>query len=190
MWLFINRMCRRKEAHRSRYNNFMTEYRRYYIPNATWFFTVNLAERKNNRLLVEHIDLLRDCFRYVKQQKSFHVDAIVIMPDHLHCIWTLPADDSNYSIRWNMLKGRFSRAIDKGEKISASRLNRRERGIWQRRFWAHLITSQEDYNHHVDYIHWNPVKHGHVKQVIDWPHSSFHQFVERGIYPATWGHSG
>jgi putative transposase len=107
----------------------MTDYRRYYLPNATWFFTVNLAERKNNHLLVKNIDLLRECFRYVKQQKPFHVDAIVILPDHLHCIWTLPADDSNYSIRWSMLKGRFSRAIDNGEKISASRLNRRERGI-------------------------------------------------------------
>ena len=168
----------------------MTEYRRYYIPNATWFFTVNLAERKNNHLLVENIDLLRESFRYVKQQKPFQINAVMVLPDHLHCIWTLPPDDSDYSIRWNMLKGRFSRSIDKGERISTSRLNRRERGIWQRRFWAHLIMDQEDYNRHVDYIHWNPVKHGIVKQVIDWPHSSFHQFVKEGIYPATWGHSG
>ncbi len=168
----------------------MTEYRRFYLPNATWFFTVNLAERKNNRLLVDKIDLLRECFRYVKQQKPFHINAIVIMPDHLHCIWTLPPDDGNYSVRWNMLKGRFSRAIDKGERISTTRINRRERGIWQRRFWAHLITDQEDYNQHIDYIHWNPVKHGLVKRVIDWPHSSFPQYVEQGVFPVTWGHSG
>lgn len=91
-----------------------------------------------------------------------------------------------------MLKGRFSRAIDKSksERISKSRLSRRERGIWQRRFWAHLIMNQEDYNRHVDYIHWNPVKHGLVKSVIDWPYSSFHQFVEQGIYPPAWGHTG
>jgi putative transposase len=168
----------------------MTEYRRFYQPNATWFFTVNLAERKNNRLLVDNIELLRECFRYVKQRKPYHVDAIVILPDHLHCIWTLLPDDNNYSVRWNMLKGRFSRAIDKGERISTSRLNRRERGIWQRRFWVHLVTDQEDYNRHIDYIHWNPVKHGIVQHVIDWPHSSFHQFVEQGIYPAAWGYSG
>lgn len=168
----------------------MTEYRRFYQPNATWFFTVNLAERKNNRLLVDNIDLLRECFRYVKQRKPYHIGAIVILPDHLHSIWTLPPDDSNFSVRWNMLKGRFSRAIDKGERVSVSRLNRRERGIWQRRFWAHLVTDQEDYNRHIDYIHWNPVKHGLVNCVIDWPHSSFHQFVEQGIYPAAWGNSG
>jgi putative transposase len=105
----------------------MADYRRIFIPNATWFFTVNLTERKNNRLLVDNIDLLGECFRYVRQQKPFHANAIVILPDHLHCIWTVPPNDSNYSIRWNMLKGRFSRAIDKSEQISKSRLSRRER---------------------------------------------------------------
>lgn len=151
----------------------MTEYRRFYIPNATWFFTLNLAERKNNRLLVEKIDLLRECFRTVKQKKPFKMDAVVILPDHLHCIWALPPDDGNFSTRWNMLKGQFSRNIDKAERISESRVKRHERGIWQRRFWAHWIEDQEDYNRHVDYIHWNPVKHGLVAQVIDWPYSIF-----------------
>ena len=165
----------------------MTEYRRFYIPKAMWFFTVNLAERKNNYLLTYKIAVLRDAFRYVKQQKPFHINAAVIMPDHLHIIWTLPADDSDFSIRWNMLKGRFSRAIDGGERVSKSRIKRRERGIWQRRFWAHLIEDQEDYNRHVDYIHWNPVKHGQVKKVIDWPYSSFHRYVKQGIYTEDWG---
>jgi putative transposase len=167
----------------------MTEYRRFYIPKAIWFFTVNLAERKKNRLLIEKIDVLRDAFRYVKQRKPFHIDAIVIMPDHLHTIWTLPPDDCNFSVRWNMLKGSFSRAIDYGERISISRQKRRERGIWQCRLWAHLIEDQDDYNRHVDYIHWNPVKHVHVKNVFDWPYSSFHRYVKQGIYVADWGQS-
>ncbi|MGD0959878.1 MAG: transposase [Methylomonas sp.] len=165
----------------------MTEYRRFYLLNCVWFFTVNLAERKSNRLLLDHIDLLRDAFRYAKRQKPFSVDAIVILPDHLHCLWTLPENDHNYSIRWNMLKGHFSRNIGKGEKISNSREKRRERGIWQRRFWGHLIMNQEDYNRHFDYIHWNPVKHGWVTNVKDWPYSSFHRCVNKGIYTSAWG---
>lgn len=165
----------------------MTNYRRLYTPNSTWFFTVNLAERKNNPLLIEHIDSLRAAFRYVKTRHPFHINAIVILPEHLHCIWTLPPDDSNYSNRWNQLKGHFSRSIAKGERISTSRAKHRERGIWQRRFWAHLIMNQDDFNRHVDYIHWNPVKHGWVTQVADWRYSSFHRYVEMGIYPTQWG---
>jgi putative transposase len=168
----------------------MTDYRRIYIPGATWFFTVNLAQRRDNHLLVEKVDLLREAFRYVNARRPFDINAIVVMPDHLHCIWTLPPGDSDFSTRWNLLKGRFSRAIDKSESISESRATRRERGLWQRRFWAHLLCGQEDFNNHVDYIHWNPVKHGYVPRVVDWPHSSFHKFVELGVYPVTWGHGG
>ena len=168
----------------------MTDYRRIYLPNATWFFTVNLAERQNNHLLVEKIDSLRAAFRYVKERRPFHINAVVIMPDHLHCILTLPPNDADFSIRWNLLKGHFSRAIGKGERISESRNKRRERGLWQRRFWAHLITDQDDFNQHVDYIHWPPVKHGRVRRVVDWPHSSFHQFVAQGISPDNWGYTG
>ena len=107
--------------------------------------------------------------------------------ERLPSIWTLPPDDGDFSVRWNMLKGRFSRSIDHGERISQSRQKRRERGIWQRRLWAHLIEDQDDYNRHVDYIHWNPVKHRHVKNVIEWPYSSFHRFVVKNVYPADWG---
>jgi putative transposase len=165
----------------------MTQYHRFFQNYPTWFFTVNLAERQNNQLLVDKIDTLRSAFSYVKHRKRFRINAVVIMPDHLHTIWTLPPEDSEFSIRWNMLKGHFSRSIEKTERIYVSRLKRRERGIWQRRFWAHAITSQHDYNQHVDYIHWNPVKHGYVKRVIDWPYSSFHQFVLEGVYPDNWG---
>ena len=109
----------------------MTEYRRTYIPGASWFFTVNLAERKGNRLLIDKIDLLREAFEYTKQRHSFRMDTVVILTDHLHCIWILPPDDAGFSGRWNMLKGYFSRNVEKGERVSASRKSRRERGIWQ-----------------------------------------------------------
>ena len=134
--------------------------------------------------------MLRKAFQYVKERKPYHINAIVIMPDHLHCIWTLPDEDADFSTRWNLLKGYFSRAIPQEERISLSRKKRRERGIWQRRFWAHMLTDQVDFNNHVDYIHWNPVKHGWVQQVAEWPHSSFHRFVELEYYPVDWGHSG
>jgi len=168
----------------------MTEYRRTYIPGATWFFTVNLALREGNQLLVDHIDDLRHAFRYIKEKHTFRLDAVVVLPDHLHCLWTLPAGDTNFSMRWNLLKGHFSRAIGKGEQISRSRQKRRERGVWQRRFWEHLVRDQDDFNLHVDYIHWNPVKHGWVERVADWPHSSFHEYTARGVYPEDWGRDG
>ncbi|WP_442497152.1 REP-associated tyrosine transposase [Methylobacter sp. sgz302048] len=168
----------------------MTDYRRIYIPGSTWFFTVNLVERRNNYLLVEKINLLRAAFRYVKERKPYRINAVVILPDHLHCIWTLPPGDGDFSMRWNLLKGHFSRAIPQGERISSSRSKRRERGLWQRRFWARLLCDQADFNNHMDYIHWNPVKHGYVRKVVDWPHSSFHRYVDQGVYPMNWGHSG
>jgi putative transposase len=165
----------------------MAEYRRAWLPGATWFFTVNLAERRGNRLLGERIDVLRTAFRYVRVRHPFHLEAIVILPDHLHCVWTLAPGDTDFSSRWSSIKGHFSRAIEKGERISQSRAKRGERGLWQRRFWEHHIRDQADFNRHVDYVHWNPVKHGWVRRVADWPHSSFHAFRRRGIYPEDWG---
>ncbi|WP_133512670.1 REP-associated tyrosine transposase [Candidatus Thiosymbion oneisti] len=166
----------------------MTDYRRPKISGATWFFTVNLAERHDNRLLTENIDGLRQVLRKVKADHPFAIDAVVVLPDHLHCIWTLPWGDSDYSTRWALIKAGFSRGLvpGEGEQSSESRRKRGERGIWQRRFWEHLIRDDKDYMHHVDYIHWNPVKHGWVKRVSDWKHSSFHSFVERGIYSLDW----
>ncbi len=132
----------------------MTQYRRFKSPGATWFFTVNLAERRDGRLLVDRIDELRMSFAQVKRSRPFRMDAVVILPDHLHCIWTLPEGDSDFSSRWGLIKGNFSRQIAKGERISQSRRKRRERGVWQRRFWEHLIRDEADYRRHVDYIHW------------------------------------
>jgi putative transposase len=136
----------------------MTAYRRTKVKGATYFFTVNCAERGNSQLLVNHIDLLRQVFRRVKNDHPFKIDAIVILPDRLHCICTLPAGDADYKTRWTLIKAGFSRAIPSGEKRSRSRAKRGERGIWQRRYWEHLIRDDRDYRRHVDYIHWNPVK--------------------------------
>ncbi len=167
----------------------MTEYRRPWVPGATWFFTVALADRKGNRLLLDKLEDLRAATRAVRSRHPFQIDAVVILPEHLHCIWTLPPNDADFATRWGLIKGQFSRAIGKGEYRSLSRSKRGERGIWQRRFWEHLIRDESDLNAHIDYIHWNPVKHGWVQRVADWPHSSFHQYVERGIYTADWGDS-
>lgn len=165
----------------------MTEYRRPRESGATWFFTVALAERRGNTLLVDRIDQLRSTLRAVKEAHPFHMDAVVVLPDHLHCVWTLPEGDADYSTRWGLIKAGFSRTLHHGERRSASRIKRGERGIWQRRFWEHRIRDEEDYARHVDYIHWNPVKHGYVQQAAEWPFSSFHRHVERGVYPVDWG---
>ncbi|MBM4296989.1 MAG: transposase [Deltaproteobacteria bacterium] len=160
----------------------MTDYRRPFMPGAAWFFTVNLAERNGNRLLIEKLDNLRSAFRSVQADHHFRIDAVVILPEHLHCIWTLPPGDSDFATRWGLIKGQFSRSIQKGERVSPSRFTRGERGIWQRRFWEHLIRDETDFRRHVDYIHWNPVKHGWAQRAADWPHSSFHSFVRRRVY--------
>jgi putative transposase len=160
-------------------------YRRANVPGATYFFTVNLAERKN-RLLVDNVEPLKKAIRQVKSAHSFEIDAIVILPDHLHAIWTLPENDNDCSIRWGLIKAGFSRQINKGERVSTSRKSKGERGIWQRRFWEHLIRDEEGFERHVDYVHVNPVKHGLVNHVSQWPHSSFPRYVEKGIYPKNW----
>ncbi|MGH8274956.1 MAG: REP-associated tyrosine transposase [Terriglobia bacterium] len=164
----------------------MTEYRRAMVAGATYFFTVNCAERHDKSLLTDHIDRLRQAFQKAKNYHPFEIDAIVILPDHLHCVWTLPAGDVDYKTRWALIKAGFSRSLPSGEKRSASRVKRGERGIWQRRYWEHLIRDEPDYARHVDYIHWNPVKHGWVSRVQDWPYSSFHAYVRRGVVPVDW----
>ena len=163
----------------------MTNYRRARIAGATYFFTVNLADRSRS-LLTEHIASLWAAFKDVRVEHPFAIDAIVVLPDHLHAIWTLPPDDSNFALRWRLIKTTFSRALPHTEPRSASRQAKRERGIWQRRYWEHLIRDDADFARHVDYIHINPVKHGMVNRVADWPHSSFHRYVKAGILPIDW----
>jgi len=166
----------------------MPHYTRAYVPGGTFFFTVALLERRR-RLLTEHIDGLRTVFAAARQRRPFTIDAIVILPDHLHCIWTLPQGDSDFSTRWHDIKARFSARIPQGERLSARRVRKGERGIWQRRFWEHAIRSEDDFARHFDYIHYNPVKHGRVVRVADWPHSSFHRWVKEGVYPLDWAAS-
>ena len=167
----------------------MPQYIRAHVPGGSFFFTVALLERKRD-LLVSRIDLLRAAFREVRHRRPFHIDAIVVLPDHLHCIWTLPEGDADFSTRWRLIKTIFSWGIPSIERRSACRQARDERGIWQRRFWEHAIRDARDFEAHVNYIHFNPVKHGHVDRVVDWPHSSFHRFVREGRYPVDWAGSG
>ncbi|MGH8581310.1 MAG: REP-associated tyrosine transposase [Gammaproteobacteria bacterium] len=146
------------------------DYRRAKVAGGTYFFTVNLAERNRN-LLVEHVDLLRAVVQKVKSAHRFHIDAMVILPDHLHAVWTLPVGD------WQ---------IGKDERRNASRVAKGERGLWQRRYWEHLIRDELDYARHVDYVHFNPVKLGYVERVADCPHSTFHRYVTNGVYTKDW----
>jgi putative transposase len=161
-------------------------YRRAAVPGGTFFFTVNLADR-DRRLLVNHIEHLRSVFRRVQARQAFRIDAIVILPEHLHTIWTLPEGDKDFATRWMLIKMGFSRAIPLRERRSLSRASRGERGIWQRRYWEHQIRDEQDFIRHVEYIHYNPVKHGHVPQAADWPYSSFHKYVAAGIVARDWG---
>ena len=161
-------------------------YRRVLIPGATYFFTVNLLNR-NSRLLTDNIEQLRYAFRTVRIHHPYTINAVVILPDHLHMIMSLPKGDSNYSLRWNIIKGIFSKRIESLESIEISRRNKRERGIWQRRFWEHLIRDESDYENHLNYIHYNPVKHGYVTTPTEWKYSSIHQFIQHGILAKNWG---
>lgn len=163
----------------------MTNYRRNRVPGGTYFFTVNLLDRHSD-LLSCHIQELRDAVRHARASAAFHIDAWVVLPEHMHCIWTLPDGDPDFSSRWQNIKAGFSMRLPPGEHRSASRVGKGERGIWQRRFWEHTIRDDRDYAAHVDYVHFNPAKHGLVSDVRDWPYSSFHRHVARGVYPATW----
>jgi putative transposase len=163
----------------------MTNYRRNFLAGGSFFFTVNLADRRW-RLLTAHIGPLRRAFREVRRRHPFAIEAIAVLPDHLHTIWSLPEGDADFPLRWRLIKSGFSRDLPRLETISASRATKQERGIWQRRYWEHTLRNEEDFARHVDYIHFNPVKHGHVAQVKDWPHSSFRRMVKLGIYPLDW----
>ena len=163
----------------------MPNYRRNCAPGGTYFFTVNLVDRRRP-LLVEHIDDLRQSVRRVRALMPFHIDAWVVLPEHMHALWTLPEGDADYARRWQAIKMAFSKRVTTGEMLSASRLRRDERGIWQRRFWEHTIRDERDYATHRDYIHFNPVKHGLATDVAAWPFSSFHRSVAAGMYPPGW----
>jgi putative transposase len=163
-------------------------YRRAKTAGATYFFTVNLANR-NADTLVKNIDVLRDVMTKVKTARPFAVVAMVVLPEHLHAIWRLPPGDSDYQTRWSLLKGGFSRRLPPGEHRGGTRAAKRERGIWQRRYWEHQIRDDVDLERHVEYVHFNPVKHGWVTRAVDWPHSTLHGYIERGMVNQNWGGS-
>ncbi|PKN96167.1 MAG: transposase [Chloroflexi bacterium HGW-Chloroflexi-5] len=168
----------------------MPEYRRFRVEGGIYFFTVVTYHRRP--ILIEPIarKLLRNAWEDTQRRFPFETIAICLLPDHFHCIWKLPERDSNYAIRWKEIKYRFTvgylKEIGPGEERNKSRQKRQEAAIWQRRYWEHTIDSEEDFENHFDYIHYNPLKHGLVKKAVDWEWSSFHRYVKEGIYDANW----
>jgi putative transposase len=162
------------------------QYRRAFVPGGTYFFTVNLLDRKKS-LLIDYVEQLKQSIHIVKQRHPFHIDAMVVLPEHLHAIWTLPDNDVDYPKRWRLIKSGFSRTIPKNERIHRSRQNKHERAIWQRRYWEHLIRDELDFKRYVDYIHYNPVKHGYVDGAVEWQYSSIHKFIRDGVIDEHWG---
>jgi putative transposase len=134
---------------------------------------------------------LREGIFKVRQGLPFTIEAWVLLPDHLHAIWTLPENDYRNAARWAVIKSsvtkKCSNVVNSGNNINVSKKNRHEGSIWQRRFWEHIIIDDRDFHRHLDYLHWNPVKHGYVANAMDWPYSTSHRFVAQGLYPSNWG---
>ena len=184
----------------------MPEYRRSFVPGGTYFFTLVTYQRQ--RILCDDVVrfALREAIDSTRKHYPFTIDSWVLLPDHLHCILTLPEGDKSYSRRWSMIKRLVTQRLGgahsapygdrnvgcaaRTNPVSTSRLKRRESNIWQRRFWEHQIHNEKDLNHYRDYLHWNPVKHALVPQVCAWPYSTFHRFVNEGFYERHWGGSG
>jgi putative transposase len=162
----------------------MVHYRRNFLAGGTFFFTATVADRRSS-VLVDYIDLLVRACRVTRLERPFSLDAFVILPDHLHTVLTLPHDDADFSGRWRRMKSLFTRlAVARG--LKCERNARGEYALWQRRFWEHTIRDDKDFARHVDYIHFNPVKHGLATKVTNWPYSSFHRYTRTGILPRDW----
>ncbi|KPQ02396.1 MAG: transposase [Marinobacter sp. HL-58] len=157
-------------------------YRRNRLPGGTYFFTVVTAARNPIFSNPTAVQRLRTTLRSVMNRHPFTINAMVVLPDHIHCIWTLPVDDTDYPTRWRLIKGGFTKRFQQHSQDRTGKL----KSLWQKRYWEHTIRSDNDFNRHVDYIHFNPVKHGYVARALDWPYSSFHRFVREGILPADW----
>ena len=164
----------------------MSNYRRSQQKGGSFFFTVALANRQSH-LLIQYIDYFKQAYRKVWQNYPFESVAVCVLPDHVHAIWTLPPDDCNYSLRWQLIKRYFSRHFNVSQTRSHSKIKYREKGIWQRRFWEHEIRDEQDLQRCIDYVHFNPVKHGYVARCIDWEYSTFHHYVRLGMLPENWG---
>ena len=169
----------------------MPNYRRNYVPGGTYFFTAVTLGRRPILTTPRARDCLRSALATVRAARPFEVSAVVLLPDHLHAVWVLPPEDDDYSTRWSHLKSEFTRLyLAAGGTVgpaTLSRVRHRERAVWQRRFWERTCRDEDDLKRLVDYVHWNPRKHGLVRQVKDYPWSSFHRFVRAGEYDGDWG---
>ena len=169
----------------------MSEYRRIRTAGATYFFTVVTYQRRRFLCLDDVSPLLLTAMNEITQELKITMPAWVILPDHLHCLWTMPDSSSNFSKAWALIKRRLTKTLKNSTiqfaPLSESRIGRNESAVWQRRFWEHQIRDQKDYDVHFHYIHFNPVKHGLVRNVSDWPNSSFGQYVQNGVYGPDWG---
>jgi putative transposase len=168
----------------------MRHYIRADAPGATYFFTLTLQDR-GARWLTDHVNLLRASVAQVKARHPFEIEAMVVLPEHLHALWRMPVDDQDFSTRWMLIKQCFTRLLTANgsldEAAGSLRGVKGERSVWQRRFWEHQIRDEEDFARHVDYIHYNPVKHGWVMRATDWQHSSVHRFIRDGRLAPNWG---
>jgi len=163
----------------------MPDYGRSRIAGGRYFFTVNLADRRSC-LLTDRVDDSRHAIRCARALPPFHIDAWVVLPDHTHAIWTLPEGDYDPPRRWRTIKDLFSRRLEPVERLSDSRVSQGERGVWQRRYWEQVIRDGRDFAAHLEYVHFNLVKHGYAQHPADWPYSSFRACAARGLYPSGW----
>lgn len=168
----------------------MPNYRRANIKGGTYFFTVVTHQRQKLLIDEDVRNALREGIKKTRVTFPFQILAWVLLPDHLHCIWSLPEGDADFARRWGMIKRHVSQHcanhLKTNEGLNLSRIKRNESSLWQRRYWEHQIRDESDLIKHINYIHWNPLKHGLVDQVSDWPYSTFHRFVADGVYPKNW----
>ena len=162
----------------------MVNYRRSRVAGGTFFFTVNLLDRRKT-LLVDHVDTLRRIVIEVKSKLPFVIDAMVVLPDHWHAVWTMPSDDCRYAERIRLIKARFTKQLLQAG-VTIPKDDRGEYKLWQKRYWEHTIRDDQDFAAHVNYVHINPVKHGHVTRAVDWPHSTIHRYIKHGTLPEDW----
>ena len=164
-------------------------YRRAFVAGGSFFFTLVTKKRRPLFASAEAVDVLREAFRAVRSTRPFSLDAIVVLPDHLHCLWTLPPGDADFSTRWRLIKTWFTKHCDPllRPTPASAQTRRQEQALWQHRYWEHMLRDAADFERHVEYIHYNPVKHGYVISPLEWQHSSFRRYVEAGIYEADWG---
>ncbi len=169
--------------------NFFMQYRRYFQPGGTYFFTVVTYSRRKIFIQEKAFDLFNESICYVQGRKPFNINAFCVCPDHIHMIWTLPENDADYPTRWRLIKSYFSHHCKEGESLEISKSGVKKYGkqVWQHRYWEHFIRNEEDYSRHVEYIHFNPVKHGLASSPSLWKYSSFQDYVSQGLYPVEWG---